>query len=447
MRRSDARPGPAHRRAPLGEGLLAACLALTVYLLTMPPSLTWAHWGTDGGDLIAAAAAGRFPHPPGFPAYTAIARLLLRPAWGDPARRLTLLSALSAAGAVGVVTAELRRTLPRPAALAVGLTLALAPLFWSQAIIVEVYTPAALGVALTLGRFPPHLLGLFWGITLSTHPVTLLLAPALIPRAIPPTGEAWPSLRRFLGGLALGLLPYLLMPLCGPWPQPWGDLRTPRGWWAMVTAQLYRGYLFALPLRDWPRRSLAWAALLARQFTPPGAALMLIGLRRRRQWGEALTLLLWSLYTIGYNTPDSLVYLVPLLPLLAHRMGEGLAWSLAQVGERWRWIAILLPLTLLTLHAGELSLRHDREAVAWLEATLTDLPRRAVVVTTQERHTFALWYAQEALHRRRDLLVVDRHLWNYPPYRAYLVARTGVAATRPEDFAQGRDLVIVRTNP
>ena len=48
---------------------------MAVYLASLAPGLTWANFGADGGDLIAAAATGGVAHPTGYPFYLLLARL------------------------------------------------------------------------------------------------------------------------------------------------------------------------------------------------------------------------------------------------------------------------------------------------------------------------------------------------------------------------------------
>jgi hypothetical protein len=442
----------------------SAAAALLVYGATLAPSLTWAHWGADGGDFVTAAVTGRIPHPPGFPLYLLLARGFARLPWGDPAWRLTLLSAVLAAAAVALVAATLRRRGASPwIALTSALTLAFAPLFWSQALITEVYTTAAFFVALTLfcalakqesedresriiRRSRGFAVGLTWGLGISVHPTLLLLAPLW---------SAWLRSAQYgirdLGapvlGCGIGLLPYALLPLFGPWPQPWGDLRSPGGWWDVVSARLYWGYAFGLPPADWPQRALAWAALMARQFTPVGALAVLLGLtalwRQARSLGVGVVaaLGLGSLYAIGYDTPDSLVYLAPLLPVAAWLLGEGLR-RIARWGAP-QWLGPALPVVLLVWNWRALDVHHDREALDWLRRTLDAAPPYAVLVTAQDPHTFTLWYAQDVLGERPDVLVVDRDLWVQPAYRQFVSARAGQDAVRPQDFAVGRPLCAV----
>lgn len=426
----------------------AGGVALIVYALTMAPSLTWAHWGADGGDFVAAAAAGRLPHPPGFPVYMALAQVAVRLPFGDPAWRLNALSAVMAAGTVVLVAMTLHLyAASHWTAFAAALSLAFASLFWSQALITEVYTSAAFFVALALffrargcrqGGGEWFAVGAAWGMAVSVHTTLVLLAPLWVAKR----RRAW---LRLALGFGVGVLPYGLLPLLGPWPQPWGDMRDLAGWWNVVSARLYWGYAFGLAWADVPRRLAAWLSLAARQFTPAGAVLVVLGvavLWKRRRWeaaGAVMALAVLSVTAIAYGTPDSLVYLVPVLPVAAVLLGLGLARALE--GGVLAWVLVLLPVALLALNWRASDVHADREAVDWLRRTLAAIPARAVLVTEgDDGQLFALWYAQEALGVRQDVLVIDRNLWWQESYRAFLYAQAGRAAAEPEDFAVGRPL-------
>lgn len=438
----------ARRLVPIG--LLPASVLLGVYGLTMPPSLTWAHWGADGGDLVTAVARGRLPHPPGFPTYLLLGTVFLRLPWGDPAWRLNLLSALSAAGAAGLTAASAYRlSSSATIAIATGLCLGLAPLFWSQALIAEVYALAALFstavLLLTLRPASAWLRGILWGLGIGVHPTLLFLAP-LAMRGDPGFHADGSALAR----VDLRLIPFALLvvgllygPLLLAWgmtPSPWADLSTPGGWWAYVSGRLYHGYLFGLPLAFWPRRLLAWAGLMARQFTPVGALLALRGWTRlwRERRGLALASALafgaFTLYAVGYNTADSLVYLAPALPLAALSLGVGLdaalraAYSMLRAPGPLRpasW-ALLLPALQALLFWGQMDLRHDRSAVAWAAQTLRAAPANALLLTAQDGATFALWYVRDVLRERPDVRIVDRDLLSQAPYRRFLSLEWGV---------------------
>jgi len=421
------------------EPLWIGGVILLIYLLTLSPDLAWAHHGADGGDLVTAAVTGRVPHPPGFPLYTWLASVFVRVPWGTPAWRLNLLSALSAAGAAVATTATAQqRNHNRTIAAVTGLTLGCAPLLWSQAVIAEVYAPATCLTAVLLWwrersvetRAQAAIAGLLWGLGIAVHPTLLFLAPLWLTVR----RDLWPVL---LSSFALGLTPYTLLPLHGPWPQPWGDLRTLDGWWTYVSARLYHGFASALPLAQWPQRWLAWAALLARQFSPVGAAVALLGVqqgwRKTKPWsivGPLLALLLVSIYAVGYNTTDSLVYLTSFLPVIALWLSDGIATLAEHRIPPALWL--LLPALLLALNWATIDLSNEQEPHHWAETILNAAPPDAVLVTSQDAHTFTLWYAQEGWGLRPDVVILDRDLWAHGHYRAFLEQRYSQEIAGPD---------------
>lgn len=249
-------------------------------------------------------------------------------------------------------------------------------------------------------------------------------------------------------------------------PSPWADLSTFDGWWALVSGRLYRGYVFALPAPAWPRRLLAWVGLLAWQFTPLGALLAVVGWARlwhERKGLAAATLAsfgAFSLHALGYDTADSMVYLVPALPLAAVWLGLGLDEAGGWLRERlreggWRDAArlgtavfLLLPLVQAALSWRAMDVSGDRTAMAWAEDVLEEAPPAGVLLTGRDAHTFTLWYAQEVLGQRPDVVVVDRDMWGHAPYRRMMAAELGMEldTLSPEQAARRarRPLVEVR---
>jgi len=452
-------------------GVAAFALLLIVYLLTLAPSLTWGHHGADGGDLVTAVAQGSIPHPPGFPAYLLLGALFIRLPWGNPAWRLNLMSAVMAGGAAGLTVMAVR-SLPHfenrkqeagskkhsttefaicdlRSAICAGLSLGLSPLFWSQALIAEVYAPAAFFAAMVtliaLRGGPAWVLGLVWGVGMGAHPTLLFLAPMVAWGAWKKPGffhKTWflvqASMMALLGWWAM-YGPVLLAR--GGVPSPWGDVSTFGGWWALVSGQLYHGYLFGLPLAGWPQRFLAWTGLLARQFTPFGA--LLAGLGWFHLWRErralagvsALSFGAFSLYAIGYDTADSLAYLVPALPLAALWLGAALARVAAWMRGRLRhsaWLLLFLPLLQALFFWGQMDLGGNHAAMEWAEHVLEEAPPQAILLTAQDRHTFTLWYVHGVLGKRPDVVVVDRDLWAQSPYRRMVAGVLGLEAVESD---------------
>ena len=437
--------------------LVAGAILLAIYAATLAPTITWAHHGADGGDLVTAVASSSFPHPPGFPTYLLMGKLFIRLPWGNPAWRLNLMSAVMAVGAA-CLTARMANCELR---IATCLCLGLAPLFWSQAIIAEVYAPAAFFVALVtylaLKEGPAWALGLAWGVGIGIHPTLLFLIPLALW-----AGREKPGFFLKTGFLALTSCGMLYGPVLLAWstsPSPWGNTRTLAGWWAFVSGRMYHGYLFGLPLAAWPRRLLAWAGLLARQFTPLGAILAGLGWtnlwRRRRSLALASALVFggFSLYAISYDTADSLVYLTLALPVAALWLADGLSQAAEWLNRRARWGAgaiVLLPLLQALLSWGQLDLSADRAAMEWAERTLRQAPPQAIILTDEDGHTFTLWYVQTVLGQRADVTVIDVDLWGQTPYREMMNLKLGAQAIEndlsPEDIARWTGRPIVRTS-
>jgi hypothetical protein len=437
--------------------------ALALYVATAAPGLTWSHDGADGGDLITAALTGGVPHPSGYPTYCLFGRLFATLPLGNLARRMNLFSAALAAASVALVFLCARWLLEREGAArgdrvalySAGAALAYAtgPTLWSQATIAEVYALAACCFALclwlalragALERTSGHAghwaaLGLALGIGLGGHLTLLLALPGL---AI----LLWPARtpRRLLAlasGAALGLAVYVYLPLAAA-RRPllnWGDPRNWEGFIWLVSGRLYHGYAFGLPLRYLPTRLAAWLSRWAAEFAGLGLGLAMLGLwngwergQRRLVCALLLTLALYSAYALAYNTTDSYVYLLPGYAITALWLALGLR-ALAESGagtrsaRPWRVaalvLALALPLASLVGRYAAMNLRHEHEATSWVDSVLAELPADALLVTGQDRHTFALEYACWVEGRCGAVQVVDGELLGYAWYQSQLLRR------------------------
>jgi hypothetical protein len=310
-------------------------------------------------------------------------------------------------------------------------------------------------------RLSSPVLGLAWGVGMGAHPTLLFMAPLVVWGAWKKPGfseKTWFLAQAgFLALLGWGTMYGPVLLARGGVPSPWGDVSTFSGWWALVSGWMYHGYLFALPPAAWSQRLLAWAGLLARQFTPWGA--LLAGLGWAHLWKEwrslacasALTFGVFSLYAVGYNTADSLVYLALPLPLAALWLGMGLAQAANWLEKRLPrgvWLLLLLPLLQALLFWGQMDLSGDRAAVEWAKQALEEAPPQAMLLTAQDAHTFTLWYVHDVLDERPDVVVVDRDLWGQEPYRRMMAETLGLvdatASLSPEEAARRAGRPIVR---
>lgn len=438
-------------------GAMAGGLACLLYASTSAPWLTWAHDGADGGDLIVAAMTRGVPHPSGYPAYCLLARLFAQLPLGNIARRFNLFSGTMAAATIVLVYLAALRLLRdqaddkgdaeslRQAVIAwlTSLTFATGYTFWSQAVIAEVYTLSAfffmlcLYLAIRLGHSQRLaywvILGLSLGAGLGAHVTLVLAMPGLLILL-------WPkATARGLLVCALGLLcgtcVYAYIPIAARARPPvnWGDAHTWEGFRWLVSGKLYWGYTFALPIQDLPNRLGAFLGLWGREHTLVGVALALVGLwswvdRRcyTRTLGTGITFLSYVLYAALYNTTDSYVYLIPAYLVASFWLAAGAGALLTEMAQAHPNASVYAVLTLLLLsavptysvaaHYRELNLANDREAVQWVQTILEELPAEALVITGDDRHTFALDYVRWVEHTRTDLLIIDGELWSQPWY-------------------------------
>jgi hypothetical protein len=468
MKDRDLKSAVARRRWAALAILAAPVVPMLVYLATLAPTITWAHDGADGGDVITAAYTLGVPHPPGYPTYCLLGWLFAHLPLRDVAWRLNLMSAIGAAlAALGLCAAVLEWRRERQetckdtatAGLCAAWALAFVPVLWSQALIAEVYAFNAAFVALVLwlairvqrARASRVALGLAWGLSLGTHLSGVALLP-VVAWAIA-AGRRGRSLRSvllpWLSGTLLGLCTYVYLPLrAGRGAVTWGNPTTLMGWWWVVSGALYRGYVFALPLEAAPARLLALARYLVSGFGPTGMALSAVGVDSlaRRQRGlllaSGLSWLLYVAYAIGYDTTDSYVYLIPALVISALWLGEGLAesqsWLRGRLGPHWGLAAgvclgCIGPLSVLVLNYPVMDVHRDTLARDFGEGVLAAAPRQAVLLITQDTYTFTLWYFQHVLGQRPDVAVVDTALLEYDWYRA------GLKRTYPGLVVPGSD--------
>jgi hypothetical protein len=490
-------------RSTFFSSLLVFTIALALYLVTLAPTITWAHHGADGGDLITAAYVLGVPHPPGYPAYVTLGHLFAQWPIGDVAYRLNLMSAICMALAAALTTCgiiQVTPTLSLPRftregiAMLGGLSFAAAPMVWGQATIAEVHALNALYVAAIVCLLAPRLfrhqpvptyqlaLTFFvWGLSLGNLitivalvPLTFLAARRSLVthhshlpwRAVPgslvsrhsspvtPHSSLVTHYSLLIISFLLGLSIYWLVPLRAATHPPidWGNATTPANFIAHVTAALYRGYAFGVPLGEYPMRAVALAQSLVAQFGWIGVLLGASGLRRvlinsKAQTTNivalALTLAAYMIFALGYNTTDSDLYLIPVWLFGAWAIAFGsLAaseWIISRINDRQptrnpmgfslplsAFILLLIALVPgLTIAANypAMNLRDDRAAENFARAILARAPANAILITHSDAHTFTLWYYRLVEGQRPDTAIVDARLAGIAWYDQMLAAQ------------------------
>lgn len=469
--------------------------ALLVYVPTVAPSISWRNGGADSGDFAAAVATLGIPHPPGYPTYVILGRLWTTlPFGGDVAYELNLLSATGAALAAGLTVLAvslLGRSLDLPGwPLALGATfggisLALAPLVWSQATIAETYAPGlALLALLNLclfwwwyrdERWALMLAGFIGGVGMGLLPQLLLAAPgaalllyAKIRKNYP---QDWPTVwRQWLAPLLvvtiMGLSIFIYLPLRAL-AQPmvnWGDPSSPTRFWDVVTAAQYHQYLALLGPAEWFKRLFDGIIQIGQQLSWAGFSLALLG--GYNLWrsdrvisGYLLSLIgLTILFRSGYPVMGNIVYLIPALYGMALLTGFGVAGLLnlaqKQIGRKaalslGAGLLVVFCLRLIVI-APALDISGDDSAISFGKRALTSLPPKAILISERDETTFSLWYRQ-VLGERPDVVVVDRRLLAYDWYQRQLLQHHPdldfQAITLAEFMAQSRPVYVLTGLP
>ena len=426
VEKKDHAADAARRRGDRLGALVVAGGLLALYLATLCPTI---HSG-DAAELATAGSTFGIAHPPGYALYSLVANLWCRLLpFGEVAWRLNLLSALAATGAaVLLYTALLRLDAGRVAAAFAALGLGVGATFWSQALVSEVYAfdlllaAASLTAALrarqrdSLGSVVLALACL--GLWLCHRTVNLLYVPALLILLWPQLmrhGASWRGLAAMAVGLLAPLSAQLYLPLASSM-EPMLDTGDPETWsrfWELVSAKVYRRYLFA---GNWWDNAGLILSGLPRDL---GASLPLAALgpaiwwRNKRHQPALLALGALALgnlaFASSYGVPDVAVFVLPALLALAALAGLGfsyLAQRLPAGGAAA--LAAALVLALAGYNLRDNNLRQQTLARDFARDALSFPGKDALVLSHVDTVSFSLWYAQYVEQRRPDLLVVSR---------------------------------------
>ncbi|HEX4802984.1 MAG TPA: DUF2723 domain-containing protein, partial [Myxococcaceae bacterium] len=253
-------PSPGRFRPERADWTQAGLVAAGLFVLYASTAVRTVATEDDSLFVLSSYFLG-IEHPPGYPLFTLIGHLFSKLPFGSVAYRVHLASAMFGALTGGAAWLCARSLIPgRLAAYLAALGLGASPVFWSQAIIAEVYTLNTFFllvlVYLGLQACPPSqsepgdpprwvlpLMAFVFGLSLSNHyPLMLLVAPAFL-------FLLWPARADFLKRLPLlawlfvfGLIPYVWMVYRSLQALPisfYGPLETPEEIWYFVSR---RGY-------------------------------------------------------------------------------------------------------------------------------------------------------------------------------------------------------------
>jgi hypothetical protein len=333
-------------------------LTFALYLRTLAPSVVALFDDSLEFQLVGYKLA--IAHPTGYPLYTLLLYLFSYLPSGDVAYRANLLSALCASLAVMFVyLTTLRLTDSSVAACLSALALAISPVFWSQAVITEVYALHALFVAmivywrlevrscsvvcgLEVGSW--KLLAFLLGLGL-THHRTIILLTRNSQFAIRNSQSPNLPISQSLGLFFLPLTLYFYLPLRGHIGSLDGTYEnTLTGFWRWVMASDYGNFITANPFEVHYDAEFFWN-LFVTQFGWLGLSLSALGMiallatrhsplaTRHSPRFAAIFLLIVFLthlaFVLVYKVPDVQVFAIPAFSVMAIALGCG--WD-----EVWR---------------------------------------------------------------------------------------------------------------
>jgi len=458
---------------------------LLLYIATAAPGPYW----LDSSELVAAAWGGGVPHPPGHPLYAAVTQWATLVPGGSVALRVNLVSAVLGALACGVLASlargwSLRRGLSQVQAGGLGLVGAwlagVSYAVWFQAVRAEVYTlhllvasvavwlatqmewqaedGASIDVRLLYG------LGLCAGLGGANHHYLMVFVLVPIGAMVLARGVWRRALFSWHGARALGfglvglsLYGLLVLAALRDPVVNWGDPRTLDGLWWVVSAQAFQGTLGRAAEVEAGRLAMDLFGQIARQLTPVGMVLAVAGLvtslRGRWRgtallWGGlwAMNLVTQSLMNFDPFNPDVHGYFALTAWMVALWAVCGVASFVAatedmeggaMVGRVAGWAAVLLLAALVPVTVAltweDANRAHFRDVELVTHALLDPLPTGSVVLTSNYKTLFDVWYAQGVEQRRPDVVAVHRNFFPNAPYLDELRRRHPELLTLPAD--------------
>lgn len=451
----------------------------TIYLWMLPAQYTDANYGADGGDLLAAVLTGGVPHPSGYPTYLLISEFFQILPFNTTYYRGALLSAFFSALAAGMTCLTTWLSLGRSGntpkqfeiPVVVGIALGISPLFWSQAVIVEVYGLASfffvcalIWIILILNQRPENktdyallLLSILIGLGLGNHLLLGLIAPAMIFASISylKNRNTLIELIKYhllIAMFAIGI--YILIPLRARTNPPinWGDASNLEGILWLLSGKPYQGLAFSIPTSEIIDRIQFTAKLLMTQFGIFGLFIGSLGIvrifstKKEIKWVLLWVVIVYSIFSIGYLTNDSLVYLIPVFIVFAIFIGNGILELATKIGKGNQQPALILSILFLIPLIirfpniwTQLDPREEDSARIHAQKCLEELPGNAILLTNEDTDTFPAWYFHFGLGIRPDISVVSKPLLQYEWYKnviGYTYPEINISPISADDFIQ-----------
>ena len=413
------------------------CFALLIYIITLSPTIN----SFDSAELISGSYSLGIVHSPGYPMYLLLGRAVMFLFPENEAYAINFISAIC--GAVTLLFCYQACTemgCSKTASTAAVLTLGSTYLFWSNAIITEVYNLDSLLLSIVLlylvkfinAPVPGNLypLAFFYGLGLSHHLSNILFAPWLglivlfhFFRSVKHILSAIWALIKSALLVTLPFLFYLYLPLRFISNTPINyvkqyfdvDLTTLPGIAWMISGRMFGPEMWQRSLPDTLSQILRLIGIMSINFLGIGIVIGIYGLVMmvRRKGSMALfiigSVLLILFFFASYNVVDNDQMILPSFVVFSFAIGYGFTWLSRQVPglKPYTLFYLALPITLLMVNGPTVNRNNDRATYEYASNIMTELPKDAFLVTQWASAT-PLEYMQIVEKRRPDIQIYDR---------------------------------------
>ncbi len=410
--------------------ILASVTVFVVYVLTLCPTV----YVEGSGELIGAVCRLGTPHPPGYPLYCLLGRLVCAVLpLSSPARTVNVFTALTAAAAAGVLSAFLRsRGLGRWPAFSAALLLGFSQTYWGQAVVAEVYGLAVLFLVLALwaGLYavarpePGRLLlaSYVMGMGLLAHLHQALLWPGLAAMLMWRLTGLRQRLQAIgligLGGLAgYSLVAYLPLRSGRGTAFHWGDISTAGQLWDHLAVAIYRSSFFALPPAAMLANAQRWLSAAYAEIHPLAVPVCLLGIWVLWRRDRPLTVALWALLACNliivvnyHRDPNGIVvFFLPSFLVMSIWAAAALDWLQQRAGYAAGTVfAVLLPMASMAENWNHADRSDSRLVKEYGLDILAGLPPDAVLLAEGDDAAFAVDYLMRMKGLRPDVTLYNR---------------------------------------
>lgn len=468
----------------LDRGGLLAIVILAIYVWLAPGSIA----DGDNGEFSTLSVTGGVAHPPGYPLYVLYLRVMSWLPGSSAAHTAAIATALLGAGAALTLHAACRAWGARPGATSIAVAIfAGGPVVLRLHTAAEVFALNNLIIALVVwvaaangplrGARRTVLLAVIAGLGLSNHHTCVLLAPVGLLGAVRGVREAHgPALRTIalaIGGLMLGLLPYMYLFVAPSSAASWGQPESVAQLVAHIMREDYGGIGAFSPVPgeiDPLNNILALLNTLGRSWLwlVAAVALVMLGYRTVKtgngepRWGWAMLatsfVIAGPILIARFNIPPvgvglyvchrfHLLGVVLLAIPSAVGIDQVIRWlqrGVAADAPRRRLVRELVAVAVFVAAAGvslpHILATHSPVVEKGIVNLLESLPPNAVVIGRADDVHFGGLYAQEVRGIRRDIDLIAWTMLNLPWYREQF-ARRGLLL---DPHAPGEDVPSVR---